>query len=102
MPRVFPAPSPSLGPFTSLLLRGPLPPSAAVHLCLSHVAEQPSGRAILITPSRASLVDAIKETADPWMQTEAAMIANCLLATRTHMLYVITNAIMSVLLVHRF
>jgi hypothetical protein len=91
MPRVSPAPSSDLDPFTSLLLQGCPPPSAVIHLCLSHIAEQPPGRAVLITPSRASFVEAIKQLNDPWMKTEASMIANYHLATRAHMLYVIVS-----------
>jgi hypothetical protein len=89
MPHLFPSPSVDLEPFTSLLLRGRLPPSTAIHLCLSHLSEQPSGRVVLITPSRKAILDAFKEADDVWLHGQVGAAASSLLAARTHMLYVI-------------
>jgi hypothetical protein len=86
--RLFPEPSPVLRPFQSLLLRGYLPPSVPIHLCISHLEEQPQGRVVLITPSRAIFARSLRDANERWMREKAGVSSQALLTRRTHMLYV--------------
>ncbi len=67
MTSVFPLPSPTLPEFTTLLLRGPYHASAPVHLCLTHLANRPGSRAVLLTPSRENFVTALRNFNDDWL-----------------------------------
>jgi hypothetical protein len=67
MTTVFPLPSPSLPDFTTLLLKGPYHASAPIHLCLTHLANRPGSRAVLLTPSRENFVAALRDLNDDWL-----------------------------------
>lgn len=67
MTTLFPLPSPPLPEFTTLLLKGPYHASAPVHLCLTHLANRPGTRAVLLTPSRDNFVTALRDLNDDWL-----------------------------------
>jgi hypothetical protein len=67
MTTVFPLPSPTLPDFTTLLLKGPYHASAPIHLCLTHLANRPGSRAVLLTPSRENFVAALRDFNDDWL-----------------------------------
>ena len=67
MTTVFPLPSPTLPEFTTLLLKGPYHASAPIHLCLSHLANRPGSRAVLLTPSRENFIAALRDFNDDWL-----------------------------------
>ena len=67
MTTVFPLPSPTLPEFTTLLLKGPYHASAPIHLCLTHLANRPGSRAVLLTPSRENFVAALRDFNDDWL-----------------------------------
>ena len=67
MATVFPLPSPTLPDFTTLLLKGPYHASAPIHPCLSHLANRPESRAVLLTPSRENFVAALRDFNDDWL-----------------------------------
>jgi hypothetical protein len=67
MTTVFPLPSPTLPKFTTLLLKGPYHASAPIHLCLTHLANRPGSRAVLLTPSRENFVAALRDFNDDWL-----------------------------------
>jgi hypothetical protein len=67
MTTVFPLPSPMLPDFTTLLLKGPYHASAPIHLCLTHLANRPGSRAVLLTPSRENFVAALRDFNDDWL-----------------------------------
>ena len=58
----------SLPRFTSLLVHGPYDPSAPIRLSLS---VPPPHRAILFTPSRHSLLQALQTHNDEWLDTHS-------------------------------
>jgi hypothetical protein len=61
---LFPHPGPSLPPFRTLLIKGSYHSSAPIHLCLSHTSQNPNSKAVLLTPSRQNLVDALTQYHD--------------------------------------
>ena len=67
MTTLFPLPSPALPEFTTLLLKGPYHASAPIHLCLTHLANRPGSRAVLLTPSRDNFVAALRDLNDDWL-----------------------------------
>ncbi|KAH9954366.1 hypothetical protein BGW80DRAFT_1190497 [Lactifluus volemus] len=67
MTTVFPLPSPALPEFTTLLLKGPYHASAPIHLCLTHLANHPGTRAILLSPSRDNFIAALRDLNDDWL-----------------------------------
>jgi hypothetical protein len=67
MTTVFPLPSPTLPEFTTLLLKGPYHASAPIHLCLTHLANRPGTRAILLSPSRDNFIAALRDLNDDWL-----------------------------------
>jgi hypothetical protein len=67
MTTVFPLPSPTLPDFTTLLLKGPYHASAPIHLCLTHLANRPESRAVLLTPSRENFASALRDFNDDWV-----------------------------------
>lgn len=67
--RLLPEPAPSLPRFKSLLVHGPYHPSAPVHLSLS---VPPPYHALLFSPSRSSLLQALHAHNDQWLDTHAA------------------------------
>ncbi|KAI9428823.1 hypothetical protein H4582DRAFT_1803259 [Lactarius indigo] len=67
MTTLFPLPSPALPEFTTLLLKGQYHASAPIHLCLTHLANRPGTRAVLLTPSRDNFVAALRDLNDDWL-----------------------------------
>ncbi|CAE6412524.1 unnamed protein product [Rhizoctonia solani] len=64
---------PNLPPnFSSLLIQGPYPPSAPIHLCLSHLQSGPkSNKPVLISPSSKHLVSQLEGYNDAWLHKHA-------------------------------
>ncbi|KAI0306932.1 hypothetical protein B0F90DRAFT_1683624 [Multifurca ochricompacta] len=67
MTTVFPLPSPVLPEFSTLVLKGPYHASAPIHLCLTHVANRPGTKAVLLTPSRDNFIAALRDLNDDWL-----------------------------------
>jgi hypothetical protein len=67
MTTLFPLPCPTLPEFSSLLIAGPLHPSAPIHLCLTHLASRPEKQAVFLTPSRQNFLKALQTFNDDWL-----------------------------------
>jgi len=52
-------------------VKGPYHPSAPIHLTLSHAANFPATRALMITPSREAMATALRDHNDSWMATHS-------------------------------
>ena len=65
--------SPVLPSFDSLLVKGPYPPSAPLHLCLSQLKDAQPDRqsAILISPNRETFSSSLLQSGDHWLATHA-------------------------------
>ncbi|KAJ7780936.1 hypothetical protein B0H16DRAFT_1682533 [Mycena metata] len=70
MSSLFPS-GPPLPAFQSLLVKGPHHPSAPIHLALSHAAQCPGTRILMITPSRETMAAALREHNDDWIATRS-------------------------------
>ncbi|KAJ6539658.1 hypothetical protein B0H19DRAFT_1180020 [Mycena capillaripes] len=66
MASLFPS-GPPLPDFKSLVVKGPYHASAPVHLALSHSANVPATRILMITPSRETMAAALREYNDDWI-----------------------------------
>ncbi|KAF7355582.1 hypothetical protein MSAN_01475400 [Mycena sanguinolenta] len=66
MASLFPS-GPALPDFKSLVVKGTYHPSAPIHLALSHAANLPDAGVLMITPSRETMVTALREHNDDWM-----------------------------------
>ncbi|KAL5528089.1 hypothetical protein ACEPAF_7225 [Sanghuangporus sanghuang] len=64
---MFPASLPS---FNSLLVKGPYPPSAPIHLCVSHLRDN-AGNALFLSPNRQSLASLLQDFNDKWLNINA-------------------------------
>ncbi|CAE6351101.1 unnamed protein product [Rhizoctonia solani] len=64
---------PKLPPdFSSFVIQGPYPPSAPIHLCLSHLQSGPkSNKAVLISSSSKHLSSQLEEYSDLWLHEHA-------------------------------
>ncbi|KII95383.1 hypothetical protein PLICRDRAFT_693611 [Plicaturopsis crispa FD-325 SS-3] len=67
MSSVFPPPARPLPAFKSILFEGSFPPSAPIHLCLSHTSRADS-KAIILSPSRRALASALVDYNDDWLE----------------------------------
>lgn len=67
MATLFPSPGPALPPFRSLLVKGNFHATAPLHLCLSHVLQDDSAKAILLTSSRARFIATMKQFNEEWV-----------------------------------
>lgn len=69
MSSLFPplAHAPLLPVFDSLLITGSFHPTAPIHLCLSHLSRGQDLEAIIITPSRQAIIQALQEYHDDWL-----------------------------------
>ncbi len=90
MVSLFPQPCPQLPDFHTLLVRGCFHASAPIHLLLSHTADDPEARAILLTPRRNVFKDALIELNDKWISQHSGMGKHCSAAQRIEVLYVLT------------
>lgn len=88
MTTVFPLPSPTLPDFTTLLLKGPYHASAPIHLCLTHLANRPESRAVLLTPSRENFVAALRDFNDDWLNECGGYGAVSQILSRVDILFV--------------
>ncbi|OBZ76538.1 hypothetical protein A0H81_04029 [Grifola frondosa] len=70
-----------------MLIKGSYHPSAPVHLVLSHCSQDPSSRALLLSPSRNALKDALIEFNDDWINCHGGEGRTCGCASRVNMLY---------------
>lgn len=53
--------------FQSMLVHGPVPPHAAIHICLSHLAARPEGHAVLLTPSYLAIAEGLQSARNGWL-----------------------------------
>jgi hypothetical protein len=68
MPTLFPGADPlQLPSFESLLIKGPYHASAPIHFCLSYLAENIHSRALVLSPKREDLINALQEYHDDWL-----------------------------------
>jgi hypothetical protein len=88
MTTVFPLPGPTLPEFTTLLLKGPYHASAPVHLCLTHLANRPGTRAILLSPSRDNFIAALRDLNDDWLNECGGFGAVSQVLSRVDVLFV--------------
>ncbi|KAF8743092.1 hypothetical protein RHS02_02618, partial [Rhizoctonia solani] len=81
---------PKLPPdFSSLVIQGPYPPSAPIHLCLSHLQSGPkSNKAVLISSSSKHLSSQLEEYSDLWLHEHAMSGAIAEHLHQTDILYV--------------
>ena len=64
MVSLFPEPGPSLPHFKTLAITGFFHASAPIHLCLSHIGNAPTSRAVILTPARDKLKIGLEEYND--------------------------------------
>lgn len=64
MPSLFRRPGPDLPPFRTLFVKGDYYPLSPLHLCLSCLKDEVASRAVIITPRRDRLVDALRNFGD--------------------------------------
>ncbi|KLO05522.1 hypothetical protein SCHPADRAFT_946847 [Schizopora paradoxa] len=82
---VFGFQGPSLPPFETLLIRGPYPPSAPIHLSISHlktlenddevVASRRTSGVVMLSPNRQAFTSTLEDFNDGWL-TSNAMTGN--------------------------
>ncbi|KAF7352515.1 hypothetical protein MVEN_01216400 [Mycena venus] len=70
MASLFPS-GPPLPVFSSLIVKGPYHASAPIHLALSHSANLPETCILMITPSRDTMVTALRDHNDDWMSVHS-------------------------------
>ncbi|KAF7433149.1 hypothetical protein PC9H_005098 [Pleurotus ostreatus] len=91
MPSVFSKDSTTnidLPKFDSLLVKGSYPPSAPIHLCLSHIAESGTSHgAVILTPSKEQLEGALLAENDPWLQRNSGTGTVAAISRRINVLY---------------
>lgn len=80
---------PTLPQFSTLLIKGTYPPSAPIHLCVSHLkaSSRAQGRALFLTPNREALAAALEDYGDGWMSAHCMTGAYAALFSRIDMLY---------------
>ncbi|KAH9947261.1 hypothetical protein B0H21DRAFT_739545 [Amylocystis lapponica] len=101
MPSLFPSSSstdPVLPPFRTLLLKGPYHTSAPFYFLLSHVAQNSSAKALMLTPSRQALMSASKQFSDEWLSAHGGEGRTCHWSSRVDILYPPTPAHLVLLL----
>jgi hypothetical protein len=64
-------PGPTLPPFRTIFINGSYHSSAPIYLCLSHLGQEPKSKAVLLTPSRQTFVDALVDYHDDWLALHA-------------------------------
>ncbi|EPQ59368.1 hypothetical protein GLOTRDRAFT_34556 [Gloeophyllum trabeum ATCC 11539] len=64
-------PREDLPDFSTLLVKGLYHASAPIHLCLTHVAQYSTAKAILIAPSREAFVRDLQDLDDEWLSSFA-------------------------------
>ena len=101
MHSIFPPSGPSLPSFQTLLIAGPLPASAPIHLCLSHLATRPHGRAVILTPSAQRISEALTEMNDVWLNDRGGNGSVFRMLLRTHILCGALIACNNMLSAHR-
>ncbi|KAF4602174.1 hypothetical protein EYR40_005378 [Pleurotus pulmonarius] len=91
MPSVFSKDSATnidLPKFDTLLVKGSYPPSAPVHLCLSHIAESGTNCcAVILAPSKERLQGALEAENDPWLQKNSGTGTVAALSRHINVLY---------------
>ncbi|CAL1701372.1 unnamed protein product [Somion occarium] len=98
MATLFPPSSPALPAFRSLIVEGNYHASAPIHLCLSHLAQSGSKRAILLLPSRTKFTAALKKLNDDWLNQHGGEGKCSRLARHIDILYPPTPAHLAFLL----
>lgn len=80
---------PTLPQFSTLLIKGNYPPSAPIHLCVSHLkaSSRAQGRALFLTPNREVLAAALEDYGDGWMTAHCMTGAYAALFSSIDMLY---------------
>lgn len=82
MTTLFPSLSPTLPDFETLLFKGSFHASAPVHFCYSYVLAHDISKAVLLAPSRAHFVHALKSYKDEWMSEHGGDGLTCKAASR--------------------
>ncbi|KAL5524104.1 hypothetical protein ACEPAG_8277 [Sanghuangporus baumii] len=80
---MFPASLPS---FNSLLVKGPYPPSAPIHLCISHLRDN-AGKVLFLSPSRQALASSLQDFNDEWLNINATKGQHLALLSRIDIFY---------------
>lgn len=101
MHSIFPPSGPSLPLFQTLLIKGPLPASAPIHLCLSHLATRSHGRAVILTPSAQHISEALTGMNDVWLNDRGGDGSVFSTLLRTHVLCGALIACSNMLSAHR-
>ncbi|KAJ6515568.1 hypothetical protein C8R45DRAFT_956937 [Mycena sanguinolenta] len=86
MASLFPT-GPTLPDFKSLVVKGHYHPSAPIHLALSHAANLPDAGVLMITPSRETIVTALREHNDDWMMANSGQGSVLELSSCTKVFY---------------
>ncbi|KAF5387774.1 hypothetical protein D9615_000211 [Tricholomella constricta] len=84
---LFPQPGPFLPSFNTLLVKGHYHPSAPIHLSLSCTAEFADSQAILISPSRQRLTQALQHYNDEWLKLHSGFGSVHSLSSRVKLFY---------------
>ncbi|KAI0720198.1 hypothetical protein C8T65DRAFT_705824 [Cerioporus squamosus] len=87
MASLFPRPCPQLPDYLSLLVKGLYHASAPVHLLISHTADDPEARAILLTPRRDAIKNDLVDLNDAWISEYSGHGRNAAAAQRIEMFY---------------
>ncbi|KAI5115921.1 hypothetical protein M0805_005352 [Coniferiporia weirii] len=88
---IFPGLGHSLPSFESLLIKGAYPPSASIHLCISHLqsfvhSAEPAS-VLFLTPSRQSFATVLQDYNDGWLTGHAATGAVARLLSKINIYY---------------
>lgn len=89
MSSLFPTTEFTLPSFRRLLIQGPYHATAPLHLCLSHLAQTTSTRAVFLTPSRDALITALREFDEEWLNVHGGHGAISKLSSKVDILLVI-------------
>jgi len=98
MASIFPPPGPNLPSFCTLLIQGPYHPTAPLHLALSHVAANPTAKAVVLSPLRHKVLESLNLALDEWLTTHGGEGRVCNAASRVDILYPSTPVHLSLLL----
>ncbi|KAJ6490281.1 hypothetical protein C8R47DRAFT_977489 [Mycena vitilis] len=86
MASLFPS-GPPLPDFKSLVVKGPYHASAPIHLALSHAANVPTTRILMVAPSRETMADALRDHNDDWISVHSGQGKTLELSSCTTVFY---------------
>ncbi|RPD81017.1 hypothetical protein L226DRAFT_126967 [Lentinus tigrinus ALCF2SS1-7] len=87
MTSLFPRPCPPLPEYQSLLVKGLYHASAPIHLLLSHTADDPEARAIILTPRRDAFKNDLVDLNDAFITEYGGHGRNAAAAQRVEIFY---------------